>query len=94
MNYQEQEQSRIRLRDALTAFQSAQLAYLSAHRKIKDHSAAEADAFWDSLGLRLEATLRASAKEVMVAFDLFSAVGLVATASDRHLVTEAKRSLV
>jgi hypothetical protein len=93
MSPQEQAQVTSRLRHALIAFKQAQTSYLSAHRQLKNQSAAEVDAFWDGAGLRLEAALKLSAKELLAAFKLFSAAGLVASANDRHLVTEAKRSL-
>ncbi len=38
-------------------------------------------------------TLLATATEAVAAFKQFSAVGLVAGASDRHLVTQAQRHL-
>jgi hypothetical protein len=82
-----------RLRRALLAFQAAQTAFLSAHRKLKGLPQAEADALWAGPGRRLEADLRATATEVVAAFKAFSAAGLVAAASDRHLVTQAQRHL-
>ncbi len=39
------------------------------------------------------ATMRATATEVVAAFQQFSAAGLVAGATDRHLVTQAQRHL-
>lgn len=93
MTYQEQTQATSRLRLAVMAFQGAQVAYLGAHRKLKSRPPEEVDAFWDGPGLQLEVTLRTSAKEVVAAFKLFSAAGLVASPSERHLITEAKRTL-
>jgi len=93
MTLREQAQMTSRVRHALRAFQGAQVAYLSAHRKLKNQPLTEVDAFWDGPGLRLEADLRISAKELMEAFAAFSTAGLTASASDRHLVTEAQRTL-
>ena len=44
-------------------------------------------------GLADEATVRAAATEAVAAFKRVSAAGLVAGASDRHLVTQAQRYL-
>ena len=93
MTPREQAEITSRMQHALMTFQGAQVAYLGAHRKLKNQPQAEVDAFWDGPGLRLEAGLRTSAKELMAAFTAFSAAGLVASASDRHLVTEARRTL-
>ena len=93
MNHQEQAQVTSRLRHALLNFKHAQTFYLSAHRKLKTEPPEGVEAFWDGPGLRLEAALQLSAKEVVEAYDLFSKAGLVASTGDRHLVTEAKRSL-
>jgi hypothetical protein len=82
-----------RLRRALLAFQAAQNSLPGAHRRLKELPQAEADAFWRGQGRRLEATMRATATEVTVAFEQFSAAGLVAGAPDRHLVTQAQPHL-
>jgi hypothetical protein len=82
-----------RLRRALLAFQKAQGMLLSTHRRLKDLPAAEVERFWATQGSRLERHARAAATEVTAAFAVFSAAGLVASAADRHLVTEARRSL-
>jgi hypothetical protein len=83
-----------RLRRALLAFQSAQTAFLAAHRKAEAlASPAEVERFWGTHGGRVEAGQRAAAAEVDAAFRAFSAAGLVADAGDRHLVTEARRHL-
>ena len=82
-----------RLRRALSAFQTAQNHLLSAERRLKGLPRAEVDAFWNGLGHRLEANMRATATEVVAAFERFSAAGLVAGAADRHLVTQAQRHL-
>ena len=79
-----------RLRRALLAFQAAQNQLLGAHRRLKGLSQAEVEAFWRGPGRRLEATMRATATEVVAAFKQFSAAGLVAGAGDRHLVTQAQ----
>jgi hypothetical protein len=82
-----------RLRRALLAFQAAQNLVLTAHRKLKEVPQEDVDAFWDGPGRRVEANVRATATEVVAAFKAFSAAGLVAAATDRHLVTEAQRHL-
>jgi hypothetical protein len=82
-----------RLRRTLLAFQTAQNSLLGAHRRLKELPQAEVDAFWRGQGRRLEAVMRATATEVVVAFKQFSAAGLVAGAGDRHLVTQAQRYL-
>jgi hypothetical protein len=82
-----------RLRRALLAFRTAQGLVLQAHRRLKGQPQAEADAFWAGPGRRVEATLQATARELVAAFARFSAAGLVAGAADRHLVTQAQRHL-
>jgi hypothetical protein len=82
-----------RLRQALSAFQNAQNRLLSAERRLKALPQAEVDAFWNGLGRRLEANMRTTAREAVAAFKQFSAAGLVASAGDRHLVTQAQRHL-
>ena len=83
-----------RLRRALLAFRTAQGLVLQAHRRLKGRPPAEADAFWAGPpGRRVEATLRATARELVAAFARFSAAGLGAEAADRHLVTQAQRHL-
>jgi hypothetical protein len=83
-----------RLRHALLAFQTVQNLLLAAHRKAKRQaSPADVERFWAVHGLRLEAEQRVAAVEVMAGFKVFSAAGLVADASDQHLVTQAQRHL-
>ncbi|WP_143018217.1 hypothetical protein [Belnapia rosea] len=82
-----------RLRRALLAFQSAQGLSLAAHRRLKALPQLEVDAFWDGPGRRIEANMGSASAEVVAAFKAFSAVGLVAAAGDRHLVTAAQRHL-
>jgi hypothetical protein len=82
-----------RLRRALLTFQTAQNLLLNAHRRLKALPQAEVEAFWNDRGRRVEANMRLAATEVVTAFKAFSAAGLVAAASDRHLVTQAQRCL-
>jgi hypothetical protein len=83
-----------RLRRALLAFQAAQIRFLTAHRKAKAlASQHEVERFWATEGGRIEAAQRTAAQEVIAAFKVFSAAGLVADAADRHLVSEAQRHL-
>jgi hypothetical protein len=82
-----------RLRRALLAFQNAYGFNLEAHRRLKGLSQAEVETFWNGPGRRIEATMNATAAEVVAAFQAFSAAGLVASAEDRHRVTEAQRHL-
>jgi hypothetical protein len=82
-----------RLQRALVAFQRAQGLLLTAHRRLKDLPPEEVNRFWRSSGARLETHMNTTAAEVLVAFKGFSAVGLVASADDRHLVSEAQRHL-
>jgi hypothetical protein len=83
-----------RLRRALLAFQAAQIRFLTAHRKTKAlASQHEVERFWATESDRIEAAQRAAAQEVIAAFKVFSAAGLVADAADRHLVSEAQRHL-
>jgi len=82
-----------RLRRALLAFQSAQRLLLAAERKLKGLPAEEIEAFWAASGGSIERQMVSAATQVVQAFAAFSATGLVASAADRHLVTEAKRYL-
>jgi hypothetical protein len=82
-----------RLRHALLAFRNAQGQLLAAERKLKGLPAEEIEAFWAAPGQRIEEHVAATAKRLVQAFAAFSATGRVATAEDRHLVTEAKRVL-
>ena len=93
MTHQDEAAATDRLRRALLAFQTAQNHLLDAHRRLKGLPQTEVDAFWAGPGRRVEATLRATATEVVAAFQRFSAAGLVAGATDRHLVTQAQRHL-
>ena len=82
-----------RLQRALEAFQKAQGLLLTAHRRLKELSAAEVERFWAAQGSRIEKQLHATAAEVVAAFQAFSVAGLVAGANDRHLINEAQRHL-
>jgi hypothetical protein len=82
-----------RLQRALEAFQKAQCLLLTAHRRLKELSAAEVERFWAAQGSRIEKQLHATAAEVVASFQAFSAAGLVASANDRHLINEAQRHL-
>ena len=93
MTAQDQAAATDRLRRALLAFQAALNLLLSAERRLKEMPRAKVDAFWGGQGRRVEATVRAAATEAVAAFQQFSAAGLVAGASDRHLVTQAQRYL-
>ena len=91
MTHQEQAVVTDRLRRALLAFQAAQALLLAANRRLKGLPAAEVDAFWLAPGGRIERHVQCTAAEVVAAFQAFSTAGLVASAADRRLVTEAKR---
>ena len=83
-----------RLRRALLAFRAAQTRFLAAHRQARAlASQDEVERFWATRGGGIEAAQRAAAREVVAAFQAFSAAGLVAGAADRHLVNEAQRHL-
>lgn len=82
-----------RLRHALLTYQGGQALLLEAHRQMKDLTAGEVETFWAGPGVRLEQYVQARAVEVVDAFRIFSAVGLVASAEDRHRVTEADASV-
>ena len=82
-----------RLQRALEAFQKAQGMLLAAHRKLKGLPPEEVDRFWLASGARLEKHFVTTAAEVVAAFKAFSTTGLVASANDRHLVSEAQRHL-
>lgn len=82
-----------RLQRALAAFQHAQALLLDAHRHLKRLPTEEVEAFWRGPGGRIEQHLFAAATEVNSAYRAFAVAGLVANASDRHLVTEARRLL-
>ena len=66
---------------------------LTTHRRLKELSATDVERFWAAQGSRIEKQLYATAAEVVVAFQAFSAAGLVASANDRHLINEAQRHL-
>ena len=80
-----------RLQQALVTFQRAQGMLLTAHRRLKGMPAEEVDRFWAAQGSQIERHLHAAAGEVIAAFKVFSAAGLVADPGDRHLITEARR---
>ena len=83
-----------RLRRGLVAFRAAQALLLGVHREAKAlASLAERERFWASRGEAVEARQRTAAAEVVAAFKVFSAAGLVAGAADRHLITQARRHL-
>jgi hypothetical protein len=54
-------------------------------------SSEEDERFWTTYGDRVETRLDAAAAEVGASFKAFSSIGLVASVSDRHLITEAHR---
>jgi phosphoserine phosphatase len=93
MTHQEEAAVTDRLRRALLAFQSVQRLLLAAERKLKGLPAEEIEAFWAAPGGCIERHVVSAARQVIEAFAAFSATGLVASAADRHLVTEAKRYL-
>ena len=70
-----------RLRQALLAFQSAQILVLTHQRQSKAPSQAEGE------------TLRDSAAEVVAAFQAFSAAGLVIGTDDQRLLAQAQKYL-
>ena len=82
-----------RLQRALGTFQKGQGMLLAAHRKLQGLPQEEVGHFWLSAGARLETHMNTTAAEVAAAFKAFSAAGLVASANDRHLVSEAQRHL-
>ena len=82
-----------RLQRALEAFQKTQSLLLATHRKLKGLPAEEVERFWAAQGHQIERHTQAAAVEVTAAFNAFSAAGLVASANDRHLVSEAQRHL-
>jgi hypothetical protein len=92
MTHQE-ETAADRLRRALLAFKAAQALLLTAERKLKGLPVEEVEAFWAAPGRRIERQVATAATQVIEAFAAFSAAGQVASAEDRHLVTEAKRVL-
>src|SRR4051794_34263733 len=55
-----------RLQRALEAFQKAQGMLLTAHRRLKELSAAEVERFWAAQGSRIEKQLHATAAEVVL----------------------------
>ena len=93
MNFPTEYEAAGRLQRSLAAFQKAQGMFLATHRKLKGLSPEEVGHFWLSAGARLEAHMKSAAAEVLAAFKAFSAAGLVASANDRHLVSEAQRHL-
>src|SRR5215207_9752044 len=60
MTHQDEAAATDRLRQALSAFQTAQNHLLSAERRLKGLPQGEVDAFWKGLGRRLEANMRAT----------------------------------
>jgi hypothetical protein len=93
MTHRDEATATDRLRRGLLAFQTAHTHTLAAHRRLKDLPQAEVEVFWNRPGQRIEANMGASAAEVLAAFKAFSAAGLVADVTDRHLVTAAQRHL-
>lgn len=82
-----------RMQRALVAFQKAQSVLLTTHRKLKGLPTEDVERFWAAQGNQIERHIQAAATEVSAAFKAFSAAGLVASANDRHLVSEAQRHL-
>lgn len=78
---------------ALAGFQRARGLLLTAHRQLKKWPPAEVSRFWATRGRQIEQHVRAAAVEVVTAFEVFSAAGLVAEAGDLHLVSEAQRHI-
>ena len=93
MNFSAEYEAAGRLQRALAAFQKGQGMFLAVHRKLKGLSPEEVGRFWLSAGARLETHMNSAAAEVLAAFKAFSTAGLVASANDRHLVSEAQRHL-
>jgi Tfp pilus assembly protein PilX len=93
MTHQDQATATSRLQEALLAFRAAESLLLAAERRLKGLSAEEVEAFWSAPGGRIERHVQASAAEVVAAFKVFSAAGLVASAEDRHRVSAAERHL-
>jgi hypothetical protein len=93
MTHRDEATATDRLRRGLLAFRTARLHSLAAHRQLKELPPAEVEVFWNGPGRRIEANTRTTAAEVAAAFKAFSAAGLVADATDRHLVTAAQRHL-
>jgi hypothetical protein len=79
-----------RLQRALLSFQKAQALLLTAHRRLKDLPAAQVEQFWSVQGNRIEKHLQTAAVEVIAAFQVYSAAGMVAGAGDQHLIAEAQ----
>jgi hypothetical protein len=82
-----------RLRRALLGFRTARQVLVKAHRRLKGLPQAEVEAYWAGPGTRVEAHLRLAAREVVAAFEAFSAAGLVADIGDRRVVAEAQHHL-
>jgi len=93
MTHQNEAVATDRLRRALLAFRSAQGLLLAAERKLKGLPAEEVEAFWAAPGGRIERHVVMAATQLVDAFAAYSVTGQVASAEDRHLVTEAKRVL-
>ena len=91
MNPSGQPEAAGRLQRALEVFQRAQGMLLTAHRRLKGMPAEEVDRFWAAQGSQIERHLHTAAVQVVAAFKVFSAAGLVANPGDRHLITEARR---
>ena len=79
-----------RLQRALLSFQKAQALLLTAHRRLKDLPAAQVEQFWAVQGNRIEKHVQTAAVEVIAAFQVYSAAGMVAGAGDQHLIAEAQ----
>jgi len=90
---QDQAAATDRLRRALLEFQTAQSFLINAQRRMKVLPQAQVDAYWSGPGCEVEAAMRIAATNVVVAFKVFSAAGLVAGAADRRLITAAQRHL-
>jgi Tfp pilus assembly protein PilX len=93
MTHQDQATATNRLQESLLAFRAAESLLLAAERRLKGLSAEEVEAFWSAPGGRIERHVQATAAEVVAAFKVFSAAGLVASAEDRRRVSAAERHL-
>ena len=93
MSASDQSDAAGRLMRALAAFQRAKGLLLTAHRQLKKWSPTEVKRFWATRGRQIELHVHNAAVEVVAAFEVFSAAGLVAEEGDRHLVSEAQRHL-
>jgi hypothetical protein len=82
-----------RMRRALLAFQSALNLLLAVHQRLHGEPMEEIEAFWLAPGGRIERHVYASATDVIAAFQVFSAAGLVTNTIDQHGLTQAQQYL-